>query len=86
VLEAIACAKPVVATDQIGLNTVIGDAGIFVPPRDPRSLADAIRRLLSDRALRTELGQHGRSIVVKNHSWKTVAEATTRLFQELVVR
>jgi len=85
VLEAMACAKPVVATDGIGLNSVISDAGVFVPAKDPRSLADAILRLMSDRALRTELGQHGRSIVVKNHSWKTVAEATTRLFQELVV-
>jgi len=84
VLEAMACAKPVVATDQIGLNTVIGDAGIFVPATDPQSLAAAILQLLSDRALRSRLGQRGRSIVVERHSWKIVAEAATRLFQQLI--
>jgi len=86
VLEAMACAKPLIATDGIGLNSVIGDAGIFVPPRDPRSLADAILRLLSDSALRAKLGQHARSIVVRKHSWKIVAEATTSLFRELIKR
>jgi glycosyltransferase involved in cell wall biosynthesis len=73
VLEAMACAKPLIATDGIGLNSVIGGAGIFAPARDPRSLAKAIIRLMSNRALRTKLGQHARSIVVKRHSWKMVA-------------
>jgi glycosyltransferase involved in cell wall biosynthesis len=72
------------ATDGIGLSTVIGDAGIFVPTRGPRSLVDAILRLLSDRPLRIKLGQYARSTVVKRHSWKTVAETTTQLFRELV--
>jgi glycosyltransferase involved in cell wall biosynthesis len=84
VLEAMACARPVVATDGIGLNSVIGDAGIFVPPRDPRSLADATLRLLSDSPLRAKLGLHARSIVVKRYSWRSVAEVTTRLFQRLI--
>jgi glycosyltransferase involved in cell wall biosynthesis len=84
VLEAMACAKPLIATDGIGLNSVIGDAGIFVPPRDPRSLADATLRLLPDSALRAKLGQHARSIVDRKHSWKVVAEAITELFQELI--
>ena len=73
VLEAMACAKPIIATDGMGLNTIIGHAGIFVTARDPRSLATAIMRLMSDRALRSKFGQHARSIVVKRHSWKTVA-------------
>ena len=44
VLEAMACAKPLIATDGIGLNSIMGGAGIFVPPKDPRSLAKAILR------------------------------------------
>jgi glycosyltransferase involved in cell wall biosynthesis len=84
VLEAMACAKPVVVTDGIGLNSAIGDAGIFVPARDSRSLAETILRLLSDEGLRTKLGQRGRSIAVKRFAWRTVAEAVNRLFQELL--
>ena len=79
-----ACANPAITTDEIGLDGVMGDAGIFVPPRDPRSLADATLRLLSDSALRAKLGQHARSIVDRKHSWKVVAEAITELFQELI--
>lgn len=84
VLEAMACAKPVVVTDGIGLNSAIGDAAVFVPARDPQSLAEAILRLFSDEGLRTRLGEHGRSIAVKRFSWRTVAEAIDRLFLQLI--
>ena len=41
-------------------------------------------RLLYDRPLRSKLGQDARSIVVRKHSWETVAEATTQLFQQII--
>jgi glycosyltransferase involved in cell wall biosynthesis len=82
--EAMACAKPVVVTDGIGLNSAIGDAGVFVPARDPRSLAEAILRLFSDGELRTRLGQRGRSIAIESFAWGAVGTAVTRLFQELL--
>ena len=82
--EAMACAKPIVVTDGIGLNSAIGDAGIFVPARDPQSLAQAILRLFSDEGLRVRLGQRGRSIAIKRFSWRTVAEAVSGVFQELL--
>ena len=84
VLEAMACATPVVATDGIGLNSAIGDAGVFVPPRDPQSLAEAILNLLSDKALRTKLGERGRSLVIKKYSWTIIAEAINDLFLQLI--
>lgn len=84
VLETMACAKPIVVTDGIGLNSAIGDAGVFVPARDPQSLAEAIMRLFSDEGLRIRLGQRGRSIAIKRFSWPTVAEAVSRVFQELL--
>lgn len=83
-LEAMACAKPFVATDGIALKDAIGGAGMFVPPRDSRSLAEAIICLLSDEALRTKLGQRARSIAVEKYSWRTVAQAHTDLFQHLI--
>lgn len=83
-LEAMACAKPVVATDGIGLNSAIEDASVFVPARDPPSLAEAILHLLSDEALRTKLGLRGRSLAVKQFSWTIVAEAINRLFSQLI--
>ena len=49
VLEAIAAARPVVATRVGGIPDVIEDerTGILVPPRDPAALCDALRSALS---------------------------------------
>jgi glycosyltransferase involved in cell wall biosynthesis len=83
-LEAMACARPFVATDGTALKDAIGGAGILVPAKDSKSLAEAILRLLSDKALRTKLGQRARSIAVEKYSWRTVGEAHTSLFQRLI--
>jgi len=83
-LEAMACGIPVVATDGIGLNSSLGDAGVFVPAKDPRSLAEAILHLLSDEAIRTKLGRHGRLLVVQRYTWSIVAEAIDQLFSQLI--
>lgn len=54
--------KPVVATTVGGLPEIVEDGrtGYLVPPRDERALADAIVRLLRDKALCLEMGLNGR--------------------------
>lgn len=49
-LEAMACAKPIIATAVDGSPEAVvhGDTGLLVPPRDPRALAQALTQLLSD--------------------------------------
>lgn len=50
ILEAAATGRPVITTDVPGCRdgVVIGESGLVVPPRDARSLADAILVLLAD--------------------------------------
>ncbi|GAB3321597.1 hypothetical protein GCM10027451_43310 [Geodermatophilus aquaeductus] len=62
VLEAMHVGLPVVATDVGSLREVVvdGETGLLVPPDDPGALAAALRRLLDDPALRTELGAAAR--------------------------
>ena len=57
VVEAMAAGVCVIATDAGGPPEILdhGRAGLLVPPRDPLSLVDAVRRLASDEALRQEL-------------------------------
>src|SRR6266540_2268577 len=54
-LEAMAAGTPVVASNLSSLPEVLGDAALLVDPYDANALADAIRRVLVDDALRCEL-------------------------------
>lgn len=60
VLDGLAMGVPVVASASGGLPDAVGDAGILVPEGDARALADALRRLRDDPALRTRLAESGR--------------------------
>ncbi|WP_420128901.1 glycosyltransferase family 4 protein [Longimicrobium sp.] len=59
-VEAMHARLPVVATAIGGAKEIVDAAcGILVPPRDPAALADALRRLIADAALRGQLGAAG---------------------------
>jgi len=62
VLEAMACAVPVVTVDRWGPAEIVRDGatGLLVPPGDVTALADAMTRLADDPALRERLGAAGR--------------------------
>lgn len=61
VIEAMAHAKPVVATAVGGVSDfVTEDVGILVPPGDPEALGEAMTRLACDPALRGSMGAAGR--------------------------
>lgn len=61
--EAMACGRPVVATDAGGTGELLGrdgDTGVLVPPGDAAALAEAVRELLADPARRDRLGDAAR--------------------------
>lgn len=64
-IEAMACQLPVVACNAGGVCEVIEDGvnGLLVPPGDADALYGALARLLSDKALREEMGRRGREWV-----------------------
>jgi glycosyltransferase involved in cell wall biosynthesis len=61
VLEAWAQGCPVATSDLRGIREQVGEAGLLVDPRDPRSLAQAIFRLVTESGLRAELAERGRA-------------------------
>lgn len=76
--EALHQGTPVVATTAVGAvaGGLIrdGETGLVVPPGDPARLAQAIRRLLADDALRERLGSAGREALA-GHTYTAMADA-----------
>ncbi len=62
-IEAMACGKPVICT-ELGTGTSFinqdGITGLVVPPRDPKSLAEAIIKLVNSKELRSAFGDKGK--------------------------
>ena len=63
--EAMAAGIPMVATDVGGVRSALGDGqyGLLVPPREPRLLVEAVRRLAVDPTLRRKLALSARAEV-----------------------
>jgi len=69
---------------QIHLPELKHSENIYlVPARDPRALADAIRKVSSDDALRHQLGRGARELS-KSFDWNTIAERTANAYREVV--
>lgn len=82
VLEAMACGTPVITYRATSLPEVVGDAGLLLdPPWTPETLASAIRRVLSDEALRLELRQKGFE-QAKRFNWAETARRTMKVYEE----
>lgn len=86
VLEAMACARPVVCTDVGGIREMVDDgvSGYLVPVGQPRRLADRINDILSNRELASRLGQAGRLRVESEFTVEQSVWATEREIEAVV--
>jgi glycosyltransferase involved in cell wall biosynthesis len=74
IAEAGAAGIAVIGSDSGAIPDVIGDAGIVFPEGDETAIADAIRTLLEQPALRAEYGANGRRRAEELFSWQPVAK------------
>lgn len=83
-LEALAAARPVVATAVGAVPAVIvpGVTGLLCEPGDVNALSTAILRLLRDPELGRTLGRHGRAHVARHFDAGVVAQSYIDLYQE----
>jgi len=84
-LEAMAAAKPVIATRVIGLSDIVveGVTGGFMTPGDKVGLARQTRPLLEDPAKRFQLGEAGRRRAQEQFSLTAMARAYQGLYESL---
>jgi glycosyltransferase involved in cell wall biosynthesis len=81
VLEAMACGTPVCASDVSSIPEVVGEAGLLFDPHEPKAIADAMGRLLTDPSLRTELIERGLD-QAKRFTWDDAAAAVLEELEE----
>ena len=82
--RAFACATPVVASDISGYRGVMEpDAGLLVPPDEPRALAAAVAELLADEPRRANLGGAARAIAEERYSWDRIALRLAEIYEGL---
>jgi glycosyltransferase involved in cell wall biosynthesis len=85
ILEAMASGLPVVATCIAGNEELVidGKTGYLVPPEDMEGLRDALKKILSDSALRRQMGVLSRRRVEENYSWISTAQEYALLLEKV---
>jgi glycosyltransferase involved in cell wall biosynthesis len=88
ILEYMAAARPVVATDVGGVREAVvdGETGYIVPPGDDSLLAARIITLLREPECATEMGERGRRRVEETFSCAAQLERTQALYDRLLAR
>ena len=83
-LEAQASGKPVIAFDVGGVNEAIQnqETGFLVKRGNINALADALLKLLTDKALREKMGSNGRRFVSENYTWDICAQKMLKVYYE----
>jgi glycosyltransferase involved in cell wall biosynthesis len=87
-LEAMSCGVPCVASNVGGNRAAIvdGRTGLLVDPADVGALADAIERLITDRALARRLGEAARREVVERYDLSAIVTREIALLRTLGAR
>jgi glycosyltransferase involved in cell wall biosynthesis len=86
VIEAMAMAKPVVATRSGGVPEIVeeGVTGILVPPGDAEAMAEAIGALLQDEDRAKQMGLEGRRKIERFYGLRTHLEKIESLYLRLL--
>jgi len=84
-VEAMACGKPVVASDVAGFKEVLGGdrCGLLVPKNTYKEAALAISQYLQNPQLAKEAGINARKRVLENYDWKKNLEQMVAIYQNL---
>lgn len=81
-IEAAACGTPLIATANSAMPQLLGDAALYVDPRDQVALQAALQRVLGDEELRRTMSR--RSLErVRSLSWTEAARRVAAVFDEL---
>lgn len=86
IVEAMAAAKPVVATNVGGLSEIViqDKTGCLVEPANSAALAEKLSLLIKSEILRKQMGEEGKKIAKKTFSTETMIDAYQNLYENLL--
>ncbi len=85
-IEAMACHKPVIASDIPGPRDCVrpGSNGFLVRPDDVRGLSVRLLRLLEDPVLRWDMGRKGRSLVETHYTFQAIGRRYEEVLRNIL--
>jgi glycosyltransferase involved in cell wall biosynthesis len=85
-MEALACALPVVATALSGIPELVreGETGWLVPPADPAALAEALAKVWAEPERSARLAGAGRDLVLREFDLQTNVQQLSALFTQVI--
>ncbi|NVM55399.1 MAG: glycosyltransferase family 4 protein [Candidatus Helarchaeota archaeon] len=85
ILEYLACGKPIISTDLLGVRDIVKSSDLTeYLVRDPTSFAKKINQLLADKSLREQLGKIGYEIVKIKYDWEKITSKFMMLCEKLI--
>jgi glycosyltransferase involved in cell wall biosynthesis len=82
-VEAAACGCPVIATTESPLPELLGDAGLYIDPRKPAELLDALNRVLTSPERQAFMRRAGLE-AASRLTWTAAAKDLLQLMQQAV--
>lgn len=88
VLEAMACEKPIVATDIGGNPDIVrnGITGITILPKSSEAVAEGLEKLLSDPAKRALYGANGKKDIEDQLNWESLAKQVLTVYEKSLAK
>ena len=83
-IEAMACAVPVVGSDSGEIPNVVGDGGLIFAEGDVQALCGCLQRLSENVGERKRLGEQGRQRVLAHYTMRHIAEQTVAVYTALL--
>ena len=85
-IEAMELGLPIVASNVGGIPDVVvdGESGILVPEKDPEALADAFKRIASDRSLTVSLLEGARRRIAECFTWDGIIARQIEVYNKVI--